>query len=247
MRRRLLILVVLGSGLLLMAAVTQVDLATQVKGILLAANHPALLGDVTTPSGSVTTTITASAVTRAKLAADAKNWTSLGTPVTGATTTVGPLVWTATCQEFRFHYLIKGYNGGTPVGRFLMGVGSISTTALTNGSSLSEGVTAPTSAPSIPGIPLAVTLSSIGREGWIFVYGASGNLKNIEILGQNGTPSISSPPTMFRAAGVFSDLSTNLTILRAQLTVYDTLTATSVSAQAFTTGTTLEGWCRNGD
>jgi hypothetical protein len=173
-------------------------------------------------------------------------WVFIGL-ATGATTTVGPIVWTQTCREGMFHYVIKGYNGGTPVGRFLTGAASISTTALTNGSSLSEGVTAATSAPSIPGIPLAVTLSAIAREGWIFVYGASGDLKSINVIGQEGNPSVSSPPTLYRATGVFSDLGTNLPLLRAQLTVYDTLTATSASAQAFTSGTLLEGWCRNGN
>jgi len=204
-----------------------------------------LTGDVTT-SGAKATTIAAGAVTHAKLAADGKNWLFLGS-ATGAATTVGPIIWTATCREEVFHYIIKGYNGGTPIGRFLTGVASISTTALTNGSNLSQNFAAPTSAPSIPGIPLATTTSNIPREGWIYVYGASGDLKSINIQGQNGSLAVASPPSIFIAAGAFSDLGTNLPLLRAQITVYDTLLTTTPSAQAFNTGTLLEGWCRNGD
>lgn len=171
-------------------------------------------------------------------------WTFLGT-ATGAATTVGPVIWTGTYQQLMIAYIIKGYSGGTPVGRILFGAASISTTGLTNGSSLSEGVTAPTSAPSIPGCPLAVTLSAIARQGWIWVDGASGSLKSYEILGQNGNPAVGTPPTLYRAAGVFSDLGTNLPLQRAQLTVYDTLIATTVSANSFLTGTYLSVWGRN--
>lgn len=42
----------------------------QVFGVLPAANHPALTGDVTTPVGSVATTIAAGVVTSAKMAAN---------------------------------------------------------------------------------------------------------------------------------------------------------------------------------
>jgi hypothetical protein len=183
---------------------------------------------------------------RSQLATDAKGWAFLGT-ATGATVTVGPVIWTGQYRQFMVKYFIAGYNGGTPVGRFLVGVGTPSTTALTNGSRLSENVTAPTSAPSIPGIPLAVTLSAIAREGWIFVDGASGSFKNINVLGQNGNAAVAAPPNLYRACGVFSNLGTNLLLQQAQLTVYDTLVATAASAQTFTAGTYLSVWGRNND
>lgn len=184
--------------------------------------------------------------TRAQAATDAKGWAFLGT-ATGATTTVGPVIWTGQFRQFRVSYFIAGYNGGTPVGRLLIGSASISTTALNNGSNLSEQSAAPTSAPSIPGMPLAVTLSNIAREGTVFIDGASGSLKSLNCVGQNGNPSVAAPPTIFHAAGAFSDLGTNLLLLRAQLTVYDTLVATAVSAQTFTSGTYLSIWGRNND
>lgn len=193
-----------------------------------------------------THTIGSGVVTRTMQEATGKGWQFLGT-ATGATTTVGPVVWTGTFTQFMVDYWIAGYNGGTPVGRLLFGAASISTTALTNGSSLSEGVTAPTAAQSIPGCPLAVTLSAIARGGTVHVRGASGALKTYEILGGNGNASVSVARTLFRAAGSFSDLGTNLPLQRMQLTVYDTLTATSASAQTFTSGTYLTVWGRNND
>ncbi len=162
---------------------------------------------------------------------------------TGAATTVGPVIWTGTYRLLMGKYWIQGYNGGTPVGRLLLGSASISTTALTNSFSLSEGVTAPTTgsgATAIPGCPLAVTLSNIGRGGFFLIDGASGAVKSIELYGRNVSPSVASIPTLFRGASFFSDLGTNLPIQRAQLSVYDTLATAVLSAQAFVAGTTLD-------
>lgn len=197
-------------------------------------------------AGQLQTTIVAS---RANLPADAKGWQFLGFS-TGATTTVGPVIWTGTFSELEIKYWIAGYNGGTPVGRALLGAAAISTTALTNSFALSEGVTAPSTglgATAIPGCPLAVTLSNIGRGGIIRVDGASGAVKELIIQGRNVTPAVASAPTLFRGASFFSDLGTNLPIQRAQLTVYDTLTAVAVSAQTFTAGTYLIVRGRNQD
>jgi len=196
-----------------------------------------------------THTIGAGVVTRAMEAADSVGWSFLGT-ATGATVTVGPVIWTGSWRQLMIKYWIQGYNGGTPVGRILLGTASISTTALTNSFSISEGVTAPSTglgATAIPGCPLAVTLSNIGRGGTIMVDGISGGVKSLEIVGRNVTPAVASAPTLFRGASFFSDLGTNLLLLRAQLTVYDTLTATAASAQTFTAGTYLTVWGRNND
>lgn len=185
-------------------------------------------------------------VRRESLDPTAKNWQFLGT-ATGATTTVGPVIWTGQYRQFIVKYFIAGYNGGTPVGRFLCAAGTPSTTALTNGSNLSENFAAPTAAASIPGIPLAVTLTSISRAGWIYVDGASGSLKSINVVGQNGNLAVGTPPTIFNAAGAFSDLGTNLLLQQMQLTVYDTLIAVAASAQTFTAGTYVTVWGRNND
>jgi hypothetical protein len=65
----------------------------------------------------------------------------------------------------------------------------------------------PTPPPSVsPGCPLATTLSAIGRQGWGFISGASGSLKQITIVGMNGNP----------AAGYFSgDLQCPLILQRS--------------------------------
>lgn len=164
---------------------------------------------------------------------------TLGT-ANGATTTVGPVTWTGTFNTLYINYEITGYNGGTPVGRILVGAASISTTALTTGSSGYEGVAGTlTNMLSIPGAPLAITLSSIGRAGTYHLFGRSGAIKRFWIEGQNGNASVSAASTLYRAVGNFSDLGTNLPIQRAQLTVYDALNSTSASAQTFNTGTTI--------
>lgn len=197
----------------------------------------------------MTLLITPPLVTRAGEATDGKGWAFLGT-ATGATVTVGPVIWTGTFQQLMIKYKIVNYSGGTPVGRILLGGAAISLTALTNSFSISEGVTAPTTglgATAIPGCPLAVTLSAIGREGIIFVDGASGAVKSLNIIGQEGVPAVATAPVLFRGASFFSDLSTNLPLQRAQLTVYDTLIAVAASTNTFTSGTYLAVWGRNTD
>jgi len=188
-------------------------------------------------------------IRREQLAPEGKNWQFLGS-ATGATVTVGPIIWTGQYRQLMMQYVIAGYNGGTPVGRLLLGAASISTTALTNSWAGSEGVTAPTTgagAGAIPGVPLATTLSAIGRAGHALIDGASGSVKTVDIVGNEGTPAVATVPVLYRATSFFSDLGTNLLLLRAQLTVYDTLVAAAASAQTFTAGTQLVVWGRNND
>ena len=188
-------------------------------------------------------------VRRENMSPEAKGWSFLGT-ANGATVTVGPVIWTGQFRQLMIFYSIVGYNGGTPVGRLLLGSASISTTALTNSFSVREGVAAPTTgagAGAIPGVPLATTLSNIGRQGHAWVDGLTATVKDIDIIGSEGAPAVATIPIMFRGASFFSDLGTNLLIQRAQLTVYDTLVAVAVSAQTFTAGTYLTVWGRNND
>lgn len=191
-------------------------------------------------------TIDNATITRLMEAADARGWAFLGS-ATGAATTVGPVTWSAAYQQLEVTYFIAGYNGGTPVGRLLVGTASISTTTATNGNRLREGTTENTTSVSVPGMPLATTLSSIPRSGTVRIDGASGALKRFRAVGQNGAPSVTVGQTLFDGTSGFSDGGTNLLLLRAQLTVYDTLTATAVSAQAFTAGTYLMVLGRNTD
>lgn len=193
--------------------------------------------------------IPSSRIDRAQLNPDAKGWQFLGT-ATGAAVTVGPITWTGQFRQLMMRYHIAGYNGGTPVGRILIGSAAISTIARNNSYAISEGVTAPTTAAgatAVPGCPLAVTLSNIGRGGWIWIDGASGVAKEIIVDGRNVAVAVANIPTLFRAASFFDDLGTNLLIQRAQLTVYDTLIAIAASIQTFTAGTYLSVWGRNND
>lgn len=209
---------------------------------------PVWSGDVSNVAGSSVTTIGTGVVTRAKEAADGKPWTYLGVQTATVSAISTPvLVWANTCQEYEFHYIITGYSGNA-VGRFLVGGASISNSGATNATAFSEGVTASSSLTAAAGVPLAVTVTAIAREGWIKVYGASGAIKSIDLNGQNGNPSASTAPTLFRATGFFSDGGTNLPLQRAQLSVYLAITGSAISSTiTFNGGTSIEGWCRNGD
>lgn len=188
--------------------------------------------------------IPSAGIPRSALAPDALGWQFLG-KATGNAVTVGPVIWNGTYAQIYFQYLITGYSAGTPVGRILCGSASISTTALTNGNKLISDVTTNATSVSVPGCPLAVTLSNIARSGYGFIQGASGALKQIHIRGVNGNPAVATSPTSFLANSFFSDLGTNLPIQRLQLTVYDTLIATAASTNLFSAGTTLWVWGRN--
>lgn len=177
------------------------------------------------------------------LNAGGKSPVFLGRATQTSGVTVGPIIWApAIYEKFVFPYYIEGYNGGTPVGRFLCGSGSISTTALTNITKQVEDLVTVTTTANIPGIPLAKTLSSISRQGWIELSGQSGKFKRYSVHGQNGNQSVTVAPTGYEAWGDFSDLGSNLLIDRCQLTVYDTLVAVLASTNQFIATTTLEAW-----
>lgn len=170
-----------------------------------------------------------------------KNAVYLGR-ITSTGVTVGPLTWLDTFERIVFKYQIGGYNGGTPVGRFLCGSAAISTIALTNGNALVEGATLNNTSVSKPGCPLAVTLSNVARSGWGTISGESGAFKQIDIHGMSGNPAVATAPLTLEARSFFSDLGTNLPIKRIQLTVYDTLITAVASAQTFTATTYIEAW-----
>lgn len=215
-----------------------------------AADLPTAVGASNTFLGTLNgSTVVFNAITRSVVDATAKGWQFIGT-ATGATTTVGPVTTASTFKQFMVKYQITGYNGGTPVGRFLCGTASISTTALTNSFTIEENIAAVTTGAgvtAIPGLPLAQTLSNTQRSGTILIDGASGAVKVIDVIGNEQTPAVATAPTLFRGASFFSDLGTNLPLQRFQLTVYDTLTAVAASAQTFNSGTYLTVWGRNND
>lgn len=191
---------------------------------------------------------------RLSLPAESRGWQFLGT-ATGAATTIGPVIWTATMRQIMIIHFVAGYNGGTPIGRILFGSASISTTAANNGTNIHDQATgaaasASTTCASIPGIPMGATGGLLQRGGVFYVDGASGSFKTYYGHGWNSTVAtlaVATPPSYFTCAGAFTDLGTNLPLLRAQMTVYDTLVATAASSQQFLTGSYISVWGRNND
>lgn len=184
--------------------------------------------------------------TRALLAADAKNWSFLGSIIGPSGVTVGPIVWTGTFVQIYFQYFISGYSGGA-IGRLLCGAASISTTGTTNGNKLIEDATANATSVSVPGVPLAVTVAAVARMGHGVIMGASGQLKRIVIQGAEGPFAANSAPVHFTAESAFDDGAGNLPIKQLQLSVYDTITATTLSTTTFGAATSLIAWGRNSD
>lgn len=198
----------------------------------------------TGPTGPVTVQ---QATARATLGPDAKNWTFLGQVIGPAGVTVGPVVWTGSFEQIWFKYFINGYNGAA-IGRILCGATTPSTTGLTNGNKLMEDATPNSTSVSVPGIPLAVTVSNIARSGQGWIDGASGVVKRISIIGSEGPFAASSAPVFFTAQSAFDALDgVNALIQQLQMTVYDTITATTVSATTFGGSTKLIAWGRNND
>lgn len=173
-------------------------------------------------------------------------WTFLGRITLGsAAITCGPVIWTGAYKQLMIKYRISGYNGGA-VGRLLMGPGTPNNSGATNGTSFGEGSTTPSTLISAAGIPLAVTVSAIGRSGTIWVDGESGSLKEVDVVGHNGTPAAATAATLFRASSFFTDLGTNLFIQQAQLSVYLAITGSTISASTtFNSGTSIAVWGKN--
>lgn len=199
-----------------------------------------------TGTGAVSAAPTWSQIARDTLDAGAKNWVFLGS-ATGNTTTIGPVVWTGTYRQFQVFYYVTGYSAGSNVPRLLMGAASISTTAQTNGTRVSENFGGATNLANIPGAPLTEGTSPDIAQGYVFIDGPSGAFKRYEITGQRGASSIGTPPQTTNGAGNFSDLGTNLPLRRMQLTVYSTTGATTPSANSFSAGTYFAVYGRNTD
>lgn len=173
-------------------------------------------------------------------------WTFLGRITLGsAAVTCGPVIWTGSYKQLMIKYRISGYSGGA-VGRLLIGPTSPNNSGATNGTSMSEGVAAPTTLVSAAGVPLAVTVSAIGRSGTIWVDGESGSLKEIDVVGHNGTPSAATAATLYRASSFFSDLGGNTLIQQAQLSVYLAISGSTISSTTtFNAGTSIAVWGKN--
>ena len=112
--------------------------ASNITGVLNATSHPALTGDVTTPSGSVATTISNGAVTNSKLATmPANTFKANNTGATAAATDITAAQATAMLNTFG---TAKGLVPGTPSNTttFLRADGTFAPIAGTNGGTVTS-------------------------------------------------------------------------------------------------------------
>lgn len=213
-------------------------------GVLQAASFPALTGDVTTVAGALAATIGAGRVTRAMLAADAKNWTLLGTATATNAVRSGTITWAGTFEELWFEYFIAGYSN-TAIGRLIVGpTAGLSETATNHCCSLIEGVTLTATSVSIPGWPTAVTVNNVERYGSMFVKNVAGQVKRMWGHGNHAGTAATAVPLQMLFGGLMSD-ATNA-INKAELAVYAAITGAVISAITFTSAT-LNVWGRHAD
>lgn len=213
-------------------------------GVLQAASFPALTGDVTTVAGALAATIGAGRVTRAMLAADAKNWTLLGTATATNAVRSGTITWAGTFEELWFEYFIAGYSN-TAIGRLIVGpTAGLSETATNHCCSLIEGVTLTATSVSIPGWPTAVTVNNVERYGSMFVKNVAGQVKRMWGHGNHAGTAATAVPLQMLFGGLMSD-ATNA-INKAELAVYAAITGAAISAITFTSAT-LNVWGRHAD
>lgn len=136
-----------------MAAVTQINLATQVTGILPAASFPVLTGSVTTPGGSLATTLAPLATVTGALSSDV-TMTTAGTYYNGPTNALTAAKWslggTVTLQTTSVatavQFVCKLWDGTTVVASSESVQGAVASAAVRNSSISLSGIVTPTGA-----------------------------------------------------------------------------------------------------
>jgi hypothetical protein len=171
-------------------------------------------------------------------------WVFLGQATASAAVRTGTITWAGAYKQLMFEYFIAGYSAGA-IGRLIVGpTAGLSETGTTFCCQLIENVTvSATASVSIPGWPTAVTVEAVRRHGWMFVKNVAAEIKTMVGNGNSAGTAATVVPKSMRMAGLFSD-ATNL-INKAELAVYDTITATTISTATFNAGTYLNAWGRN--
>ncbi len=158
--------------------------ASNITGVLNAASHPALTGDVTTPSGSVATTISNSAVTNAKMATMPSNtFKANNTGATAAPTDITATQATAMLNTFTSATkgLVPQSGGGTTTflradGTFAApagsATGSVTSVSVTTANGVSGTVTNNTTTPAISLTLGDITPTSVKTSGDIISGGS---------------------------------------------------------------------------
>lgn len=174
-------------------------------------------------------------------------WNFLGQGIANGAIRTNVVTWTGTYKQLHIEYFISGYSGSA-IGRVIVGPTSGLSETGTTFATAFLSMTPPTTVAglaqaSIPGWPTAVLVAAVARYGNMRIQNVASLIKRMEGSGQYAGTAATTAPTMLQMSGNFND-TTNL-INKAELAVYDTLAATTISGNTFNAGTYINVWGRN--
>jgi len=171
------------------------------------------------------------------------DWVFLGQATANAAVRTGTIIWTGVYKQLLFECHIPGMSN-TSVPRLIVGPSAgLSETGTTFCCNLIEGVTQTTTAVSIPGWPLGVTVASTRYSAWMYVKNVANQVKSMTGFGNNAGTAPTTAPICAILEGLFND--TTNSIQRAELATYTTITGTSVGTRTMNAGTYLNVWGKN--
>lgn len=170
-------------------------------------------------------------------------WMFLGRTQLAANAVTIPAIKFGIYKYLWIQYFIAGYTGAG-IARLRVGATAIDT-GLNCASSLLEGATLNNTAISIPGWPSGVATTTGPRYVEAYIYNEATKVKRMMGRSNNISTAANTAPTMCQKCGIWVNTAAAIQIV--DVTNYDSLIATAVSANSLTTGSNLSVWGRNDD
>lgn len=170
-------------------------------------------------------------------------WIFLGRSQLAANAVTIPAVKFGVFKYLMVLYFIVGYSGAG-IARLRVG-GTAIDTANNYANSLLEGATLNTTAVSIPGWPSGVATTTGPRFVEAFIYNEAARVKRMFGRSSNISVAAATAPTMTQKSGIWVNTTAPIQII--DVTNYDTLIATAVSANTLLAGSNFSVWGRNDD
>ena len=232
---------------------------SDLSGSATCAQLPAITGDITTSAGSCAANITAGAVQRSDLAADAVGWQFLGCTSVGASTGCTNIASGSTInvtptiarRHYYIRFVIAGYSG-TGVARAEFG----NTTTVDTGTNYAFGglniASGTSTAPTVSGVgsgstaqegvPVSGSPTTAGRFVQLQISNAGARIKYFTIETSGVGASAAVTPNFAHIAGTWNNTTNGVGIIQFKAC---SATTGSCSTVNFLTGTTLTVWGRD--